>query len=107
MRQGDRAPPLIYVAQGTATITHNGKLVGTCSAGDFLGEMSVISGEKASATVTAGGGMRIAIFDRAALGEMVRHVPELGCAIDGALNRSLASKLLRMNLGADSSPAEE
>ncbi|HAU21158.1 MAG TPA: hypothetical protein DCS24_00935 [Erythrobacter sp.] len=107
MQQGDKAPPLIYIAQGTATIAHDGKPIGTCSAGDFLGEMSVVSGEQASATVTAGEGMRIAKFHRAALAEMVRHVPELGRAIDGALNRSLASKLLRMNQGTGSGSADE
>lgn len=107
MQQGDKVPPLIYVAQGSAEISHDGRLIGTCGAGDFLGEMSVISGEQASATVTASEPMRIARFDRAALGEMVRHVPELGRAIDCALNRSLAGKLLRMNQKTGGSSAEE
>ena len=107
MQQGDKMPPLIYIAQGSATISHDSNLVGTCGSGDFLGEMSVVSGEQASATVTAGEEMRIAVFDRAALAEMVRHVPELGRAIDGALNRSLAAKLLRMNKSSKSSAPQE
>ena len=107
MQQGDRTPPLIYIARGCASISNNGKQVGLCGAGDFLGEMSVISGEQASATVTAIEVMRVARIDRAALGEMVRHVPELGRAIDGALNRSLAGKLLRMNRGSDSAGETE
>ena len=107
MQQGDKVPPLIYIAQGSAAIMHDGAPIGACGPGDFLGEMSVISGEQASATVTAKEVMRIASFDRASLGEMVRHVPELGRAIDGALNRSLAGKLLRMNESTGSSPPEK
>lgn len=97
MRQGETAPPLIYVASGTARIENGGDLVGECSAGDFLGEMSIVSGDVASATVTASNPMRIARFDRHALSDMVRDIPEIGKAIDAALNRSLASKVLRMN----------
>ena len=107
MQQGDKVPPLIYIAQGSAAITHDGMPVGACGPGDFLGEMSVISGERASATVKANEAMRIASFDRASLGEMVRLVPELGRAIDGALNRSLAGKLLRMNESSGSPSPEE
>lgn len=97
MREGDVQPPLIYVASGKATIETGGKIVGMCSSGDFLGEMSVVSGERASATVTAGDAMRIARFDRDAMADLVRTVPEIGKAIDAALNRSLAAKVLRMN----------
>ena len=97
MREGEAHPPLIYVASGRADIDHGGQSVGSCSSGDFLGEMSVISGQVASATVTASEAMRIARFDRDALADLVRTVPEMGKAIDAALNRSLAAKLLRMN----------
>ncbi len=97
MREGDAQPPLIYVASGQALIDHGGQRMGHCSTGDFLGEMSVISGEVASATVTASEAMRIARFDRDALADLVRTVPDMGKAIDAALNRSLAAKLLRMN----------
>jgi len=107
MQQGDRVPPLIYIAHGTARITHDDAVVGNCGPGDFLGEMSIVSGEQASATVIAGEPMRIANFDREALAEMVRHVPELGKAIDGALNRSLAAKVLRMNQSSGDSSSIE
>jgi CRP-like cAMP-binding protein len=97
MRQGQASPPLAYIASGTAVIEHEGRQVGTCGAGDFLGEMSLVSGERATATVTAAGPMRIAVFDRDALVQLARSAPEIGHAIDGALNRGLAAKVLRMN----------
>lgn len=100
MKQGQPQPPLIYVAQGSAVIEVDGKQVGECGSGDFLGEMSLISGHTASATVRAGEAMRIAQFDRDAMAALARGVPEIGKALDGALNRSLAAKVMRMNQAA-------
>lgn len=100
MKQGQANPPLIYVARGCAVIERDGAAIGECGPEDFLGEMSLISGETASATVRAREGMRVASFDRDGLMQLSRAVPELGKAIDGALNRSLAAKLVRMNEAA-------
>jgi CRP-like cAMP-binding protein len=95
--QGQPHPPLVYVARGRAEIEVDGKRVGECAPGDFLGEMSLISGQTATATVTAAEPMRVARFDREALAQLARAAPEVGRALDSALNRSLAAKMLRMN----------
>ena len=95
--QGQARPPLIYVARGRADIDVDGKRVGECAPGDFLGEMSLISGQTATATVTASEAMRVARFDREALAQLARAAPDVGRALDSALNRSLAAKVLRMN----------
>ncbi|GMM93976.1 Crp/Fnr family transcriptional regulator [Qipengyuania sp. MTN3-11] len=100
MEQGQLDPPLIYIARGTAGVDVSGRKVGECTVGDFLGEMSVLSGERASATVVAGEPMRIVQFDRDALGQFAREVPEVGSALSGALNRGLSAKIGRMNAAA-------
>lgn len=97
MRQSQSEPPLIYVATGSAHVEHDGQMVGKCGPGDFLGEMSLITGEKASATVTAAEPMRVASFDRDALHRLSSGLPELARAFDHALNRGLAAKIQRMN----------
>lgn len=97
LRQGQANPPLIYVARGQAEIAVDGRNVGRCAPGDFLGEMSLISGQTATATVSAAEPMRVARFDREALAQLARAAPEVGRALDSALNRSLAAKVLRMN----------
>lgn len=101
MEDGQSNPPLIYVASGSARITHDAHEVGRCGAGDFLGEMSIVSGARASASVTAAEPMRIARFDRDALAQLANEMPEISKAINAALNRSLAQKLVRMNEEAD------
>lgn len=100
MSEGECEPPLLYVGRGEAVIEHGGRRVGTCGKGDFLGEMSVLSGDRASATVIATEPMRVARIDRDALSQLARDVPEIGRAFDAALNRSLAAKVLRMNRAA-------
>ncbi len=105
MRQGQASPPLAYIASGSAAISHQGRDVGTCGAGDFVGEMSLVTGEKATATVTAAEPMRIAVLDRDALAQLARSVPDIGHALDGALNRGLAAKVVRMNQFASENPA--
>lgn len=97
MRQDEIRPPLIYVASGTGRVEVGGRMIGTCTKGDFLGEMSAILGAAATATVVVVEPMRIARFDRDALAEMTRTMPELQRAFDHALNRGLAAKIVRMN----------
>jgi len=97
MRQGEASPPLIYVSTGLVTVETSGIEVGNCGEGEFVGEMSLISGHTASATVTVAMAARVAHFDRDALAQYVSAVPEVGTAITNALNRGLAAKVERMN----------
>lgn len=97
MRQGQVAPPLIYVATGQIAIEHEGLPVGTCGPDDFLGEMSLVTGEGASATVKVALPARIAVFDREALANLLAAMPELARAFERRLNKGLADKIQRMN----------
>lgn len=97
MRQGQKSPPLIYVATGQIAIEHEGLPVGTCGPDDFLGEMSLVTGEGASATVKVAMPARIAVFDREALADLMAAMPELGRAFERRLNKGLADKIQRMN----------
>lgn len=99
IEQGQFDPPLIYIASGRAEIRRDDQVLSECGAGEFVGEMSHISGESASATVSVTRDMRLARLDRDALGQLTRSLPEIGKAVDGAFNRSLAVKVLRMNEG--------
>ena len=93
-------PPLIYIASGRAAIIRDDVIVSECGAGEFVGEMSQISGNLASATVKVTQTMRMATLDRDALAQLTRSLPEIGRAVDNAFNRSLAVKVMRMNKGA-------
>lgn len=54
VRQGDRTAGMVMLIAGTADVDVDGRAVGTLSAGDYFGEMSLIDGLGRSATVTSG-----------------------------------------------------
>jgi hypothetical protein len=50
-REGETVDHLYYLAEGEARVVLTGSQVGTCRPGDLIGELTVLSGETASATV--------------------------------------------------------
>ncbi len=50
-REGEPVDHLYYLAEGEARVLSLGRLVGVCRPGDLIGELTVLSGETASATV--------------------------------------------------------
>lgn len=50
-REGEPVGHLYYLAQGEARVLSQGIEVGMCRPGDLIGELTVLSGERASATV--------------------------------------------------------
>jgi CRP-like cAMP-binding protein len=104
MQENQRMPELVYVARGAAVVEMGGKLVGVCGPGDFLGEMSFMSGQPASATVRVANKTSYCAFDRAQLSGFLDDNPELRSALEASFNRNLAGKLVRMNATASGKP---
>jgi membrane protein implicated in regulation of membrane protease activity len=50
-REGEKVDHLYYLAEGEARVISMGSQVGLCRPGDLIGELTVLSGETASATV--------------------------------------------------------
>src|SRR3546814_11193898 len=50
-REEEVVTHLFYLSSGEARVMSHGKRVGTCHAGDLIGEVTVLSGDEASATV--------------------------------------------------------
>lgn len=100
MDYGDPSPPLIYIAAGAASIERDNAIVGVCGEGDFLGEMSLMSGGAASASVRAANTMRLAYFDRAGLESLMDKTPQIAAGFKGAIGRGMAEKIDRMNEAA-------
>lgn len=54
VRQGDPSAGMVMLIHGTADVDIDGRHVGSLSAGDYFGEMSLIDGAGRTATVTSG-----------------------------------------------------
>ncbi len=102
----DTEPPnLIYIVKGTARVERRGELVGHAGPGDFLGEMSYLSGKNASATVISETPMRYLAFDRVALKKHLAKNIEIRHALEAGFNQNLVEKLIKTSADLQSHTA--
>ncbi|MDW6024720.1 cyclic nucleotide-binding domain-containing protein [Mesorhizobium sp. BAC0120] len=97
MEEGQLAPQLVFIARGAASVEKGGKIVGVCGPGDFLGEMSFLTGRPASATVRVANEVRCCVYDPAPLKALTQKNPGIRQALEFSFNRNLVGKLERMN----------
>lgn len=97
VREGEVVKDLLYVATGVARIESAGRIIAVCGPGDYLGEMSFLSGEAATATVVASKPMRVLAFDQQRLRASVNSDAAIHRAMEAGLNRNLVGKLVRAN----------
>ena len=90
-------PDLMFISGGAVRIEKAGQIVAVCADGDFIGEMSFITGEPASADAIADRPVRYLSFERAALGRLLDAEPELRAALEASFNRNLIDKLVKSN----------
>ncbi len=96
---GERVNALIFISQGKVSIESAGATVATCTAGDFLGEMTFANGNAATATAIASEPVRFLSFERHALEKAQAARPVLRLALQASFNRNLIDKLVRANKG--------
>ena len=94
---GVLVPKLMFVVEGVVRIDKHGQQVATCSRGDFLGEMSVVTGEPASADAFAATAVRYLAFSREPLQRVLSADTELRHALESSFNRNLIGKLVKTN----------
>ncbi len=114
--EGDTGDSLFVLEHGKVQVTKSGTTVGTSyvvlarlKAGDFFGEMSLLTGAPRSATITAEGSCEVLVLDRAAVGPLLAADP----SIAEILSQSLAARLAateakledRRGRGQDEEPA--
>ncbi|MFZ1814674.1 MAG: cyclic nucleotide-binding domain-containing protein [Rhizobiaceae bacterium] len=90
---------LFFLVNGSARIERKKRKVGMVGPGDFLGEMSYLTGKDATATVTSVTPIRFLTFDREALRSHLARNIEVRQAIEAGFNRNLVEKLVNTNTG--------
>ena len=95
--EGQPVRRLMYLADGIVKIEHDDRLVAICGPGDYIGELSFLSGNPASATATVVKPARILAFDQTRLNAATDADTQLRRTLESALNRNLAGKLARSN----------
>jgi CRP/FNR family transcriptional regulator, cyclic AMP receptor protein len=77
VRQGEIGQELFILLEGTATATRDGAPIATLQAGDFVGELAVLTRGRRNATVTADSQLTVLVLTAAGLGQLLDDVPGL------------------------------
>ncbi len=95
-QQGKPLDSLYFLQDGDAVVDVDGREVGRCR-DCFIGELTVLTGQVASATVTARGPCRVLKFDAARLRRLMRRKPDIKLALMAGFSQATKELLLRRN----------
>jgi len=98
---------LKFIVRGHAAITLDDKQIAIAGPGDFIGEMSYLTGKAASATATALTHVRFLAFDRTRLETELDKYASLRHALEAGFNRNLVDKLIKANKENRDKPQKE
>lgn len=104
-RQNEPVEKLIFIAQGSVEIARDGEVVAVCNNGDYLGEMSFITGKPATATATTLADTVYFAMDRDRTRDLMKSDIELRHGIEHSFNRNLVEKLAAPATGDTASHA--
>lgn len=96
-REGEPVEQLYYLAEGEARVMSGDRQVGRCGRGDLIGEISVLSGERASATVVLAGPARFWCATAADLRPYVEANEDIHRAMEHGFATALKAKLRASN----------
>lgn len=95
--EGQPVNHLVYLASGQALVISGGRAVAVCEPGAFIGEMTALHGEPASATVKLNQAARYWAIEADQLRSLVKKNTEIGVALEGSFARNMRDKLVRSN----------
>lgn len=98
--EGMAVTKLIYIADGIVKIERGDRVVAICGPGDYIGELSFLSGNPATANTTVVKPCRALVFDQQKLTTSIAADAVLRRTLESALNKNLAGKLTRANTQA-------
>lgn len=97
IREGEPTTHLFYIADGEAKVTSGGKQVGKLGKGDLIGEVTVLSGDTASATVTLSSAARMWCAPAQTLRLYLDAHHDVRHAVELSFASALRHKLQEMN----------
>src|SRR3954463_4819502 len=89
MRQGDTGAELVVIEQGDVDVAIDGKQVATQSAGDFVGELALVTHRPRTATVTTSTEVRALVLTARDFERLLRDVPSIAVKVLKAFGERL------------------
>ena len=87
--QGVPGREFVVIAEGSAEVHKDGRRVNTLGAGDFLGEIALISGGPRTATVTTTSTTRVLVLTGTAFRRVNDQLPSVHLSVLAALSQRL------------------
>ena len=91
IRAGDRGAEFFVIVDGAVAVTRNGRKLRTLGAGDFLGEIALVSRVPRTATARATTPVRALVVHERAFRELLRRSPRTQLKVLQALADRLAA----------------
>jgi CRP-like cAMP-binding protein len=93
-REGERGREFFVLVEGEVDVTKGGDHIRTLSAGDFFGEIALVSDEPRTATVTAKGPIRVLVITDRAFKALIERSPGIDAEVqEAAAERTAADDL--------------
>lgn len=96
-REEETVSHLYYLASGEAKVLSHGRQVGSCRPGDLIGEVTVLSGDQASATVMLSSPARFWCAPASVLRPYIQAHDDVRRALEQGFAMSLKNKLRQSN----------
>lgn len=93
-KQGARGAEFVVIVDGTVDVHKNGRRINRLGAGDFLGEIALISGAPRTATVTTTSETRILVLGDRSFRRLTAEMPSLQASVLKALSERLQADAL-------------
>jgi CRP-like cAMP-binding protein len=93
-RQGATGREFVVIVEGSADVQKNGRKINRLGAGDFLGEIALISGAPRTATVTTTSEARILVLNDRGFRRLTKEIPSLHASVLKALSERLQADAL-------------
>ena len=92
-REGATGQEFLVLIDGSADVRRKGRKINTLGAGDFLGEIALITGAPRTATVTTTSPSRMLVVTARDFRTLLRHMPSLQMKVLEALASRLPDEL--------------
>jgi len=97
IKEGEPVSHLIYLADGQIKVASNGRTVGYCESGSFIGEMTVLTSSPATASAFISKPARYWSVNAADLRKLISSHEEIEQAVQACFQRNLLAKLVASN----------
>jgi CRP-like cAMP-binding protein len=91
--EGDRGREFFVLLEGEADVTKGDKSINTMRAGDFFGEIALVTKMPRTASVTATTDVRVLVITERDFGALLKHSDEVGRGVAEALAERIAPEL--------------